>query len=335
MLDGRARRARALATRLAALPLRVERTHCDVTPVAVPSYPDGPRPSSTLLLEGSGRAGRGEHVGWTGAAHEAFATSVGALPLAGCATVGEAGTLARKRLSDSYARAAVEAAAIDLALRQSATDPFALCGVSPSPVRYVLSFERVADPVARAHTELAANPDLELKIDADPGWSEDTLAALAALGRVAVLDFKQSGSRADHLRAHRLLPESLLEDAPQGGDAWPASLQARLALDAAISSAADVAALEDLPAAVNVKPARVGGVFEALAVIAACASRGVDVYMGGMFEVGVGRVLVQTLASLFSPDGPNDVAPIAHDGRPAPRPDRLVVVPPAGGGLAS
>ena len=331
----RARRARALATRLAALPLRVERARCDVAPVAVPSYPGGPRPSSTLVLECAGHAGRGEHVGWTDEAHAGFAERVAALPLARCTTVADAGALARERLPDPYDRAALETAAIDLALRQAATDAFLLCGKAPRPVRYVLSFERVADPAARARSELAPNPGLELKVDADPAWSDDTLAALESLGRVAVLDFKQSGTRADHLRAHRVLPHALLEDAPQGTEAWPAALRARLALDAAISSAADVAALDDLPAAVNVKPARVGGVLEALAVIAACASRGVDVYVGGMFEVGVGRVLAQTLASLFSPDGPNDVAPIALAGRPAPRPHRLVVAPPAGGGLAS
>ena len=331
----RARRARALATRLAALPLRVERARCAVAAVAVPSYPDGPRPSSTLILDGAGRTGRGEHVGWTDAAHAGFAARAAALPLAPCTTVGDASALAREHLTDAYDRAALEAAAIDLALRQAATDAFALCGAAPRPVRYVLSFERVADPAARARAELAPNPGLELKVDADPSWSDDTLAALAALGRVAVLDFKQGGERTDHLRAHRLLPEALLEDAPQGSAPWPPALHARLALDAPIVSAADVAALAELPAAVNVKPARVGGVLEALAVIAACASRGIEVYMGGMFEVGVGRTLVQTLASLFSPDGPNDVAPIALAGRPAPRPDRLDLRPPSGGGLAS
>jgi L-alanine-DL-glutamate epimerase-like enolase superfamily enzyme len=331
----RARRARALAQRLAALPLRVERASCRVAPAAVPSYPDGPRPSSTLVLDGAGHTGRGEHVGWTGEAHAEFAARAGALPLADCATVGHASALAHERLSVACDRAALETAAIDLALRQAATDLFALCGVTPSPVRYVLSFERVADPAARARTELAPNPGLELKIDADPAWSDAALASLAALGGVAVLDFKRSGARPDHLRAHRLLPGALLEDAPRGTEPWPASLRARLALDAAITCAADVAALDDLPAAVNVKPARVGGVLEALAVIAACAARGIDVYVGGMFEVGVGRVLAQTLASLFSPRGPNDVAPIALVGRPAPRPDRLVVVPPPGGGLAS
>jgi len=330
----RERRARLLAARLAALPLRVERIGCAVAPVAVPSYPDGPRPSSTLVLEGAGLAGHGEHVGWTTAAHLEFAARVGSLPLARCATIGDASALARERLAEPYDRAALESAAVDLALRQASTDPFTLCGAAPHPVRYVLSFARTANPVARAHQELADAPGLELKVDADPQWSDTTLAGLAALGCVAVLDFKRSGDVTAHRRAHRLLPDALLEDPLPGAAPWPPSLRARLALDQPISSAADVITIAEPPAAVNVKPARVGGILEALAVVAACAARGVEVYMGGMFEVGVGRTLVQTLASLLSPDGPNDVAEIARADRPAPRPRRLVLRPPPGGGLA-
>ncbi|MBY0276138.1 hypothetical protein K2Z84_12400 [Candidatus Binatia bacterium] len=321
--------------RLRALPLRVQRVHCAIAPVAVPSYPDGPRPSSTLVLEGGGAIGRGEHVGWSDDVHTGFAARVASLSLDACTTVGETSALARARLDGSYDRAALEAAAIDLALRQAATDLPTLADAAPQPVRYVLSFERVADPVARARRELTANPDLELKIDADPGWSDAVLGALAALERVAVLDFKQSGGRAAYLRAHRLLPDVLLEDPLPDAAAWPASLCARLALDAPITSAASVAALTSRPAAINVKPSRVGGVLEALDVVAACAERGIDVYLGGMFEVGVGRVLVQTLASLLSPDGPNDVAPIGRAGEIPPRPSRLVPQPPPGGGIAS
>lgn len=331
----RAERARTLAARIEALPLRVQRVDCAIAPVAVPSYPDGPRPSSTLILEGDGAAGRGEHVGWSPAAHEGFAARARALPLAGCATVGAASALARARLGEPYDRAALEAAAIDLALRQASTDLFALAGTTPRPVRYVLSFERVADPLGRARLELAPNAQLELKVDADPGWSEDVLAGLAALARVAVLDFKQSGDRAAHLRAHRLLPDALLEDPLPGDAPWPASLRARLALDAAITSATRVAELAERPAAINLKPSRVGGVLESLRVAAACAERAIDVYLGGMFEVGVGRVLVQTLASLLSPDGPNDVAPIGRAGAPPERPSRLLPAPPPRGGVAA
>lgn len=323
----RARRARLLATRLAALPIAVERAASAIAPVAVPSYPDGRRPSSTVRLEGGGHAGRGEHVGWTDAAHRDCAERLARLALDRCDTVGAVSALARGELADPYDRAALEAAAIDLALRQAASDPFHLTGLAPRPLRYVVSFERVADPVARARREIAPEPTLELKVDADPTWSEAILAELGTLSRVVVLDYKRTGDVAAHERAHRLLPETLLEDPLPGATPWSASLRRRVSLDATIGSAADVIAEPDPPAAINVKPARVGGVFEALAVVAAAAARGIDVYFGGMFEVGVGRAQLQTLATLLCPDGPNDVAPLATAERTAPRPLRLTIAP--------
>ena len=42
---------------------------------------------------------------------------------------------------------------------------------------------------------------------------------------------------------------------------------------------------------------------------AACASEGIALYGGGQYELGPGRLQIQRLASVFYPDGPNDVAP--------------------------
>jgi hypothetical protein len=36
-------------------------------------------------------------------------------------------------------------------------------------------------------------------------------------------------------------------------------------------------------------------------------------YGGGMGELGIGRGQIELLASLFHPDGPNDVAPSAYN----------------------
>ncbi|HEY6031455.1 MAG TPA: hypothetical protein VIU44_12875, partial [Gaiellaceae bacterium] len=45
---------------------------------------------------------------------------------------------------------------------------------------------------------------------------------------------------------------------------------------------------------------------------------GIALYGGGQFELGPGRGQIQYLASLFSADGPNDVAPSAFN-EPTPR----------------
>src|SRR5207249_2844108 len=147
---------------------------------------------------------------------------------------------------------------------------------------------------------------------AGPGWSEGTYAGLAALARVAVLDFKGAG---DTERAHRALPQALIED--PGSGSWSESLARRLSFDAAVTSARALDALPARPAAVNLKPARMGGVLEALACATRCAAEGIAVYMGGMFEVGVGRTQLRALAALLCPDGPNDIAPLLETTRPA------------------
>jgi hypothetical protein len=40
-----------------------------------------------------------------------------------------------------------------------------------------------------------------------------------------------------------------------------------------------------------------------------CVRGDVAMYGGGQFELGIGRIQIQELASLFHPEMPNDVAP--------------------------
>ena len=297
---------------LAALPVVVDDAECRVGAVRVPSYPGGVRPTSEVRLGD----GRGECVAWTAEAHEAFRARMAGLPRGRWARLGEWAEAMRARFTDPYERAALEAAAIDLALRQAGTNLFALAGVTPRAVRYVVSYGGLRDPMAEVE------PGVELKLDVDPAWDSGTFAALR---RVAVLDFKGTGNPADHERAHRAVPEALIEDALAGP--WSASLSTRLSFDAPVTSAHALDALPVRPAAVNLKPARMGGVLEALACAERCTREGIAVYVGGMFEVGAGRRQLRALAALLCPDAPNDVAPLV----PPERPPRLAVDVPAPG----
>jgi L-alanine-DL-glutamate epimerase-like enolase superfamily enzyme len=314
--------AERLRARLAALPLVIDEAACQAGAAEVPSYPGEPRPTSVVTLAGGGARGCGEHVGWTAAAHAHFRdATVPTLP-AGAWTVGAWSAALAALTTDPYERAALEAAAIDLALRQGETSCATLLGTRPRRVRYVVSFGLETDPLAA----LAAERHQECKIDIDAGWSDQVLAALAASRRVAVVDWKTGGSAAAHERVHRALPYALIEDPGPAAGAWSTSAIAeRVSADGWLACTADLDALPRAPAAVNVKPGRMGGVLAALALAARAEARGIDVYVGGMFEVGPGRAQIQMLAALLSPDGPNDVAPIAVAGRPAPRPDRLDV----------
>jgi L-alanine-DL-glutamate epimerase-like enolase superfamily enzyme len=312
--------ARALAASLAALPLVVDDVRCASAPVAVATYPGGARPSSVVTLAGGGAEGHGEHVGWTDDEHAVFRAALASMPRG--ATHVEGWTrIMRARVDAPYARAALEAAAIDLALRQADTNLFRLAGVPGRDVSYVVSFAAADEALADA----TRHPAIALKVDVDGACSDAAYGALAALGRVAVLDFKLSGDLADHARAHRAVPGALLEDPRLAAAPWPAEVADHVSFDAPVVAAAALARLPIRPAAVNVKPARMGGVFEALACIARCTASGITVYLGGMFETGVGRTQLRALAALFAPDGPNDIAPLALGDAAPSRPLRLAV----------
>ncbi|MDF1665491.1 MAG: hypothetical protein P1V97_27270, partial [Planctomycetota bacterium] len=64
---------------------------------------------------------------------------------------------------------------------------------------------------------------------------------------------------------------------------------------------------------VNMKPSRFGFLSEYLRAIEFCHGRGIKLYGGGQFELGIGRSQAQELASLFYPDGPNDLAPSVYN----------------------
>jgi L-alanine-DL-glutamate epimerase-like enolase superfamily enzyme len=290
---------------LAALPVVVEDVEYRAGAVRVPSYPGGVRPTSEVRLG----AGRGECVAWTAEAHAAFRGRMNGVPRGRWARLGDWAAAMRERFADPYERAALEAAVIDLALREAGTNLFALSGVAPRPVRYVVSYGCLRAPMAQAE------PGVELKLDVDPAWAEATWASLR---RVAVLDFKAGGTAADHERAHRAVPGAWIEDpAPSEAWSWSPALRAQLSLDAPVTSARALDTQTPRPAAVNLKPARMGGVLEALACATRCAAEGIAVYIGGMFEVGVGRAQLRSLAALLCPDGPNDIAPLLETVRPA------------------
>lgn len=312
----------ALAAALQALPVRIESHTAETGPVECPGYYDGaPRPRGVVVLSGAGRTGRGESVAWTPAAQAAFAAALPDLVPTGSITVGEAAERVRAATGASgaadagYHRAAVEAAVIDLALRQGSTNMFVLSGRRPRPVAFCRSLTGVADPLPSARRILARDPAARLKIDPpETGWDDATWAALAALDRVVVVDFKRRGEATGVERAHAALPAAWLEDPPRAALADPdAPWRAQVALDGWVARAADLERPVVPPGAVNVKAPRLGGPLEALRALDLCAGNGWHAYFGGMFEVDAGRAQARVLASLFTPDAWNDLAPLAGD----------------------
>ncbi len=194
-------------------------------------------------------------------------------------------------------------------------------GRAPGPVRFVNSLGRGEPPTFEPiRRRLERHPGLRFKLDATPDWTPELIEEVAATGAVEIIDFKgqyglETGERpalvAMYERVVAVFSDALLEDAhdlPEVATVLEAEAD-RLSYDAPIHSVEDLDSTP-LPArAVNVKPCRVGDLRSLLDVYAACKARDLLTYGGGMGELDVGRGQIQLLASLYHPDGPNDVAP--------------------------
>jgi L-alanine-DL-glutamate epimerase-like enolase superfamily enzyme len=279
------------------------------------------RVTTTVVLAGRGVEGRGEDVTYDGADHDRFPQ----LPLQGRHTIESysraidgvdlfPGEPPKWAASVEYRRWGLESAALDLALRQQRTSLAEAIGRPYRPVRFVVSTR--LDPRAW----LAVYPELEFKLDPVGEWSRDFMAELAATSRIRALDFKAyyRGTIVDqppdselYRAAVELFPDAVLED-PALTDGTLEALRGaeeRLSFDAPIHSLADVDALPVRVRWLNIKPSRFGTLRRLLECIDACEERGIVMYGGGQFELGVGRGQIQALASLFYPGAPNDVAP--------------------------
>lgn len=87
-------------------------------------------------------------------------------------------------------------------------------------------------------------------------------------------------------------------------------IRTKICLDENIHSIEDVKVAHQLGSAraINLKWARVGGLFNALEIIQYCQKHGLLVWCGGMFESGVGRSYNLALASLEGLDFPGDIS---------------------------
>jgi hypothetical protein len=281
---------RALARRLATLPVRVTELRCRSGHVALADYPGG-RPFTLLALSGDGHTGFGENVAFSDGEQQAFVHGVeGMLARAAGPVAAILGAGLRP-----HDRAALEGALIDLAMRQSGLSLRDTGAPEEAPLRWVRSFAARSDP--GPHGSALGG---ELKVDVHPGWSDAEIAALAA-EPVAILDFKGEGSAELCARLSAAFPSAIFEDPPVG------CRHARVAHDRSVMNERDVAVAVARGDRVNVKAPRMGGFLAALEALA--LARG-QCYFGGMFEAGPGREQARALAALFCADAPNDLAPL-------------------------
>lgn len=318
-----------LWARVADLPLEIEgyaleRLQRDVSSAFT-------RVSTVLRFHGDGHEGLGEDVSYEIDDQAALQAAGATQPLEGTWTLesfcDHLATLdlwpepPRHDASVLYRVWAYESAALDLALRQAGLPLHEALGRELRPVHFVVSL-RLGEPATMEplRTRLDRYPTLRFKLDPTGSWDDTLVAQLAATGAVESCDLKglYVGSVVDnppdpdlYRRVVEGFPDGWIEDPAITDATWPVLEPARdrITWDANIHSVEDIVGLPFAPRMVNVKPSRLGGIRPLLAAYEYCEEHGIGMYGGGQFELGVGRGQIQHLASIFHPDGPNDVAP--------------------------
>ncbi|MDS0294230.1 hypothetical protein [Halogeometricum luteum] len=294
------------------------------------------RATTTFHLRGDGVSGRGEDVTYDTEDHKAL-ESAPAFDLRGrydsFAAFSEylddvdlfPRTPPTRETARHYRRWALESAALDLALKQNDRSLGEAVGRTPSPLRFVVS-TRLGDPPTTDRVEelLGADPEAEFKLDPTTDWTDELVDSLAGTGAVRIVDLKghYEGTDVDQApdpdlyeRVLRGFPDAVVEDPALTGETRPLfdGEEDRVSWDAPITGVDSVRELPFEPSWLNVKPSRFGTVESLFETIEYAESNGISLYGGGQFELDVGRDHVQLLASLFYPDGPNDVAPGAYN----------------------
>ena len=286
------------------------------------------RVTTLVRLAGAGEEGLGEDVTWYTEAHDREQAAGSTRPLAGSWTLESFSSALG--IEEPHQRWAYESAALDLALRQAGRSLAEALGRTPHSVTFVVSpglgEPPSAEPLLR---RLELYPDLRFKLDPASEWTEELVQELAGTGTIDIVDYKAFYGGPDspppdlelYRRVAEGFPEAWLEDPAltEETDAVLGPHRDRITWDAPITSVAAVEGLAFPPRTLNVKPSRFGFLRELLDFYDYCATQGIALYGGGMFELAPGRGQIQHLASLFNPDGTNDVAPGGYNAR-EPRP---------------
>jgi len=139
-----------------------------------------------------------------------------------------------------------------------------------------------------------AYPNLRLQVDANSAYTLESAKVLKAIDDLDLLLIEQPLFE-DDIWDHRLLQ---------------AEFKTPICLDESVVSPRHARYALEMGACkiINVKPARVGGLSQGIAIHDMCRAQGVPVWCGGMLETGIGRASNLALASLPGSVLPGDIS---------------------------
>lgn len=250
----------------------------------------------------------------TGTTDEAWASLVGTLApaaLAGRSTLGIVAPAASAALVDAALDAWLRSAGRSLSQHLGAT-------ASAVPRTAVISGDDADRLVARARGEVASGAAM-VKVKVRSGADVELVAAVVESAGVPVAADANGSLATDPVALGRLdaLGLAYVEQPLPASATWDElaalrrSLRTPVALDESLLSpdAVRSAVMAGAADVVSVKPARMGGVRAASAALEVAADAAVDAFVGGMFELGIGRATSAALAALPACTLPTDLGP--------------------------
>jgi o-succinylbenzoate synthase len=248
------------------------------------------------------------------------------------------------------ARSALEAALIDARLRSQGVSLVDALGGTARPIATtaVVGIGDSIDDTLRRARRRVDEGHRHLKLKIVPGNDVEPLQAVAeafpsvGLAADANGSYPRSAAVPSALASLGLsyLEQPLPADDLLGAAEVADRLGIVVALDESITGVGVLATAIAVGAvgAINVKPARVGGLVESAALLAAAQRHGIAAFVGGMFETGIGRAASLALASHPGCNLPTDLGPSSrYFEQDLTSPMELVtggcLLPPAGPGI--
>jgi len=206
-----------------------------------------------------------------------------------------AGALADARL-DAWLRAEGRSLADHLGARVTAVPTCHVIGLDRSipPGESMIKLKVTPDHIDRLVETRAAWPSRPMAADANGSFRSphELTRWLDDLG----LEYLEQPFAAKNLAAHAALRVQVCTP---------------IALDESVGSAGDLHAALDAGAiqVLSIKPARLGGVEAAATLLAQAADHGLETFVGGMLETGIGRATSVALAACEGVTHPTDLGP--------------------------
>lgn len=274
--------------------------------------------SECVAMERPAYSSETTDTAWTILTEYLLPTVVGTTP---CDPAAELMAPVRWVRGHRMAKAAVEMAGWDLAARAAGQSLSTLLGGTRQavPVGVSVGLQPTDEALHEAVAGYIAEGYARVKIKIKPGRDLEMLGGLRSrfpdLALMADANSAYTLADLDRLKALDALDLTMIEQ-PLGHDDIldHARLQQALAtpvcLDESIRSDGDAALALELGACrtINVKPGRVGGLAESLAIHRRMRSAELPVWCGGMLESGIGRAYNVALASLPGFSLPGDIS---------------------------